>query len=75
MFVALLLIVLMAKEGPNWDGLLKWSLAHSDGTNPSRNLRYPSCSFKIFVNLEFKISLGLYVLETMGKSKGGNFRL
>ncbi|KAL4606573.1 hypothetical protein ACB092_09G112800 [Castanea dentata] len=28
----------MAKEGPNWDGLLKWSLAHSDGTNPSRNL-------------------------------------
>ncbi|KAF3449161.1 hypothetical protein FNV43_RR09889 [Rhamnella rubrinervis] len=28
----------MAKEGPNWDGLLKWSLAHSDGTQPPRNL-------------------------------------
>ncbi|KAK6942983.1 Nucleotide exchange factor Fes1 [Dillenia turbinata] len=28
----------MAKEGPNWEGLLKWSLAHSDGTNPPRNL-------------------------------------
>ncbi|KAJ8532921.1 hypothetical protein K7X08_015810 [Anisodus acutangulus] len=29
----------MAKEGPNWDGLLKWSLSHSDGTNPPpRNL-------------------------------------
>lgn len=28
----------MAKEGPNWDGLLKWSLSHADGTNPPRNL-------------------------------------
>ncbi|KAF1868387.1 hypothetical protein Lal_00008194 [Lupinus albus] len=28
----------MAKEGPNWDGLLKWSIAHSDGTQPNRNL-------------------------------------
>ncbi|XP_008240682.1 PREDICTED: hsp70 nucleotide exchange factor fes1-like [Prunus mume] len=28
----------MAKDGPNWDGLLKWSLAHSDGTRPNRNL-------------------------------------
>ncbi|KAE9610992.1 hypothetical protein Lalb_Chr07g0192991 [Lupinus albus] len=28
----------MAKEGPNWDGLLKWSIAHSDGTHPTRNL-------------------------------------
>ncbi|KAK6120343.1 hypothetical protein DH2020_046034 [Rehmannia glutinosa] len=28
----------MAREGPNWEGLLKWSLAHSDGTNSSRNL-------------------------------------
>lgn len=28
----------MAQEGPNWDGLLKWSLAHSDGTPPPRNL-------------------------------------
>ncbi|KAL0375233.1 UNVERIFIED_CONTAM: hypothetical protein Sradi_3439000 [Sesamum radiatum] len=28
----------MAREGPNWDGLLKWSLSHSDGTNSSRNL-------------------------------------
>lgn len=32
----------MAKEGggPDWNGLLKWSLAHgSDGTNPPRALR------------------------------------
>ncbi|XP_027335811.1 uncharacterized protein LOC113849822 [Abrus precatorius] len=28
----------MAKDGPNWDGLLKWSIAHSDGTRPNRNL-------------------------------------
>ncbi|KAK9291203.1 hypothetical protein L1049_009391 [Liquidambar formosana] len=28
----------MAKEGPNWEGLLKWSLANSDGTRPPRNL-------------------------------------
>lgn len=28
----------MAKEGPNWDGLLKWSIAHSDGTGTGRNL-------------------------------------
>lgn len=29
----------MAKEGPNWDGLLKWSLSHADGTKPPpRNL-------------------------------------
>ncbi|KAL6534303.1 hypothetical protein OROHE_013228 [Orobanche hederae] len=28
----------MAREGPNWEGLLKWSLGHSDGTNSSRNL-------------------------------------
>ncbi|KAJ8537773.1 hypothetical protein K7X08_014313 [Anisodus acutangulus] len=28
----------MAKEGPNWDGLLKWSLSHADSTNPPRNL-------------------------------------
>ncbi|CAN1135185.1 Hsp70 nucleotide exchange factor fes1 [Linum perenne] len=28
----------MAKQGPNWDGLLKWSLSHSDGTGPNRNL-------------------------------------
>ncbi|KAG8376925.1 hypothetical protein BUALT_Bualt09G0114800 [Buddleja alternifolia] len=28
----------MAREGPNWDGLLKWSLSHADGTNSSRNL-------------------------------------
>ncbi|KAL6987650.1 hypothetical protein U1Q18_013397 [Sarracenia purpurea var. burkii] len=28
----------MANEGPNWDGLLKWSLSHSDGTRPTRNL-------------------------------------
>ncbi|XP_042477033.1 hsp70-binding protein 1-like [Macadamia integrifolia] len=28
----------MAKEGPNWDGLLKWSLANSDGNRPPRQL-------------------------------------
>ncbi|KAF8089845.1 hypothetical protein N665_0496s0051 [Sinapis alba] len=29
----------MAKEdGPNWDGLLKWSLSHADGTRPTRQL-------------------------------------
>ncbi|XP_030480711.1 hsp70 nucleotide exchange factor FES1 [Cannabis sativa] len=28
----------MAKDGPNWDGLLKWSIANSDGTQPTRNL-------------------------------------
>ncbi|XP_068318135.1 uncharacterized protein [Pyrus communis] len=28
----------MADGGPNWEGLLKWSLAHSDGTHPNRNL-------------------------------------
>lgn len=28
----------MAKEGPNWDGLLKWSLSHADGTRPPRDL-------------------------------------
>lgn len=33
----------MAKEGgggPNWDGLLKWSIANSDGTAKPRNLRF-----------------------------------
>lgn len=28
----------MANDGLNWEGLLKWSLAHADGTKPSRNL-------------------------------------
>ncbi|CAH8354702.1 unnamed protein product [Eruca vesicaria subsp. sativa] len=28
----------MAKDGPNWDGLLKWSLSHADGTLPTRQL-------------------------------------
>ncbi|PIA54688.1 hypothetical protein AQUCO_00900924v1 [Aquilegia coerulea] len=28
----------MAREGPDWQGLLKWSLAHADGTQPPRNL-------------------------------------
>ncbi|CAN7117227.1 unnamed protein product [Brassica rapa subsp. narinosa] len=28
----------MAKDGPNWDGLLKWSLSHADGTQPTRQL-------------------------------------
>lgn len=28
----------MADGAPNWEGLLKWSIAHSDGTRPPRNL-------------------------------------
>uniref|UniRef100_A0A1J3K956 Hsp70 nucleotide exchange factor FES1 n=1 Tax=Noccaea caerulescens TaxID=107243 RepID=A0A1J3K956_NOCCA len=28
----------MAKDGPNWDGLLKWSLSHADGTRQPRQL-------------------------------------
>ncbi|XP_010922283.1 hsp70 nucleotide exchange factor FES1 [Elaeis guineensis] len=28
----------MANDGLKWDGLLKWSLAQTDGTKPSRNL-------------------------------------
>ncbi|KAJ0088849.1 hypothetical protein Patl1_31837 [Pistacia atlantica] len=28
----------MANNGPNWDGLLKWSIANSDGTRSQRNL-------------------------------------
>ncbi|KAL5709525.1 hypothetical protein ACHQM5_020205 [Ranunculus cassubicifolius] len=28
----------MANEGPDWQGLLKWSLSHADGTQPPRNL-------------------------------------
>ncbi|KAF8396806.1 hypothetical protein HHK36_018439 [Tetracentron sinense] len=28
----------MAKDGPNWEGLLKWSLANSDGSGPPQNL-------------------------------------
>lgn len=28
----------MAGDGLKWDGLLKWSLSHADGTRPSRNL-------------------------------------
>lgn len=30
----------MAGDGLKWDGLLKWSLSHADGTRPPRNLRY-----------------------------------
>ena len=40
---------IMAKEGPNWDGLLKWSIAHSDGTHPTRNLRYASIIIIIII--------------------------
>nr|CAD1828670.1 unnamed protein product [Ananas comosus var. bracteatus] len=29
----------MAGDGVKWDGLLKWSLSHSDGTRPPRNIR------------------------------------
>ncbi|EXC14804.1 Hsp70-binding protein 1 [Morus notabilis] len=28
----------MADGGPDWEGLLKWSIGHSDGTRPPRNL-------------------------------------
>ncbi|KAG2315409.1 hypothetical protein Bca4012_066223 [Brassica carinata] len=28
----------MAKDGPNWDGLLEWSLSHADGTRTTRQL-------------------------------------
>ncbi|XP_074571029.1 uncharacterized protein LOC141827637 [Curcuma longa] len=28
----------MAGDGVKWDGLLKWSLSHADGTRPARNL-------------------------------------
>ncbi|XP_057524955.1 uncharacterized protein LOC130804513 [Amaranthus tricolor] len=28
----------MNPENPNWEGLLKWSLSHSDGTKPQRQL-------------------------------------
>ncbi|KAL2934247.1 Hsp70-binding protein 1 [Bienertia sinuspersici] len=28
----------MSKDTPNWEGLLKWSLAHSDGTQSQRQL-------------------------------------
>lgn len=28
----------MANDGPNWDGLLKWSLSHADGNRLPRNL-------------------------------------
>ncbi|XP_021744031.1 hsp70-binding protein 1-like [Chenopodium quinoa] len=28
----------MSKDNPNWEGLLKWSLSHSDGTQPPRQL-------------------------------------
>ncbi|KAK4756183.1 hypothetical protein SAY87_006310 [Trapa incisa] len=28
----------MANDEPNWEGLLKWSIAHSDGTRPTRAL-------------------------------------
>ncbi|GAB2295763.1 hypothetical protein Dimus_029918 [Dionaea muscipula] len=28
----------MAKDAPNWEGLLKWSLSHADGTQPQRHL-------------------------------------
>ncbi|MQM15805.1 hypothetical protein Taro_048753 [Colocasia esculenta] len=28
----------MANDGLKWDGLLKWSLSHSDGTRPASNL-------------------------------------
>ena len=31
--------------GPDWQGLLKWSLSHSDGTAPPRRLRYSRLFF------------------------------
>ena len=32
--------VVMDGSGPDWKGLLKWSIAHSDGTQAPRQLRY-----------------------------------
>lgn len=37
----------MSKEGPTWEGLLKWSLSHTDGTQPSKTLRYVTVSLSI----------------------------
>jgi|APAra0007618407_1042631.scaffolds.fasta_scaffold18283_2 hypothetical protein len=40
----------MANNGPNWDGLLKWSLSHSDGASSSSRIR----SFDIFSGIQLK---------------------
>ncbi|AAF14032.1 hypothetical protein [Arabidopsis thaliana] len=42
----------MAKDGPNWDGLLKWSLSHADGTRPTRQLSLGICVAMIELSLE-----------------------
>lgn len=52
----------MAKEGPNWEGLLKWSLANSDGTRPPRNFRCPSISIYQFVYICMKMDKLLSLL-------------
>uniref|UniRef100_A0A803N932 TOG domain-containing protein n=1 Tax=Chenopodium quinoa TaxID=63459 RepID=A0A803N932_CHEQI len=39
----------MSKDNPNWEGLLKWSLSHSDGTQPPRQLRLWDSGFKEIV--------------------------
>lgn len=50
----------MAKDGPNWDGLLKWSLAHSDGTGSSRNLRYPSRMLSLYSTCVYVYNFLIY---------------
>lgn len=35
----------MDGSGPDWKGLLKWSIAHSDGTQAPRDLRYENSLF------------------------------
>ncbi len=40
--------------GPDWKGLLKWSMANSDGTQPAREIRYASLlSLKDFLERFF----------------------
>uniref|UniRef100_A0A2C9VGZ1 Uncharacterized protein n=1 Tax=Manihot esculenta TaxID=3983 RepID=A0A2C9VGZ1_MANES len=46
----------MAKDGPNWEGLLKWSLSHADCTGSKRKLSeedrrclWKLCKPKVFI--------------------------
>jgi len=44
----------MEGMGPDWKGLLKWSMANSDGTQPAREIRYASLlSLKDFLERFF----------------------
>lgn len=55
----------MAEDGPNWEGLLKWSLAHTDGTRPTRNLRYPLINQRFLRNICIS-GAGLFNFNEMG---------